>query len=347
VLSINDIRATPTAWRRILQRTVVVFAALGLGHTPVLAQGIARSIIDAASPLRCGKTATGSLAANERQNFWFSVQPGEMIAVEAVEISGSGELLHLRLGGTGVRISTCTGRIDPSSTPLRFESLEGGPYILSVGDCNSDSSVEYSVSWHLISDSDRNCGRALRCGAVFETELAAPGEVDAFRFAALRGDNIALALDSTDGVRGGLEVRIFDPLGRPVDSAERAVCATAPTFRAETSGMYTVLVNACRGTATGSYTISWLDDACTSFDRTQTPTPNTSMTPPATPVPVLCAGDCDQDGRITVNEIVLLVSSSLGLEADECAAGDIDGNGRVTVDEVVTAVNNALNGCRG
>jgi hypothetical protein len=59
-----------------------------------------------------------------------------------------------------------------------------------------------------------------------------------------------------------------------------------------------------------------------------------------------CIGDCDGDGQVTVDEILLGITIALG-EADisTCPAFDVDGTGTVTVDELMTAVGNALNGC--
>jgi hypothetical protein len=61
--------------------------------------------------------------------------------------------------------------------------------------------------------------------------------------------------------------------------------------------------------------------------------------------PVVCTGDCNGDGRVTIDEVVRLVSFVLGDAVIACPAGDSDASGTITVDEVVTAVNNALGGC--
>lgn len=59
-----------------------------------------------------------------------------------------------------------------------------------------------------------------------------------------------------------------------------------------------------------------------------------------------CAGDCNADGRVTVEEIVIAIDIALGTRpAAACEAADTDGDGSVTVDEVLQAVRRALNGC--
>lgn len=69
-------------------------------------------------------------------------------------------------------------------------------------------------------------------------------------------------------------------------------------------------------------------------------------TPTPTPVPSVCAGDCDQSGRVTVDELVRCVSILLhGSSLDTCSAVDADADGGVVVSEAVRAVANAMNGC--
>jgi hypothetical protein len=61
---------------------------------------------------------------------------------------------------------------------------------------------------------------------------------------------------------------------------------------------------------------------------------------------VPCVGDCNADGTVTVNELVLALSLSLdGAASTACLAADRDRSGGVTVDEVLGGVQVALNGC--
>lgn len=71
------------------------------------------------------------------------------------------------------------------------------------------------------------------------------------------------------------------------------------------------------------------------------PTP----TPTATPAPA-CAGDCNGDGVVAVNELISGVNIALGsASVDACMACDLNGDGAVSVNELVSAVSKALNGC--
>ncbi len=58
-----------------------------------------------------------------------------------------------------------------------------------------------------------------------------------------------------------------------------------------------------------------------------------------------CSGDCNGDGRITVDEIITLVNIALGdAQASSCARG-IANVAQVGIALIVEAIGNALNGC--
>ena len=59
-----------------------------------------------------------------------------------------------------------------------------------------------------------------------------------------------------------------------------------------------------------------------------------------------CPGDCDSDGEVTVNELVLGVNIALDTAAiGQCPSFDSDASGEVTINEIIAAVGSALNGC--
>jgi hypothetical protein len=81
---------------------------------------------------------------------------------------------------------------------------------------------------------------------------------------------------------------------------------------------------------------------------TMIPTQTATATASATPTvdAPICVGDCNGDGEVTVNEVIVGINIALGQsDVSACPAFDADGSGTVTVDEIVRAVNNALNGC--
>jgi len=61
--------------------------------------------------------------------------------------------------------------------------------------------------------------------------------------------------------------------------------------------------------------------------------------------PQPCAGDCNGDGEVTIDELIILVNIALGnIQSSVCDQGAPNGT-QVDISVVVTAVNDALNGC--
>ncbi|MGH7786840.1 MAG: choice-of-anchor Q domain-containing protein [Candidatus Binatia bacterium] len=59
-----------------------------------------------------------------------------------------------------------------------------------------------------------------------------------------------------------------------------------------------------------------------------------------------CAGDCDRDGRVAINELILGVGIALGGQVETACPAFADGQGVVNIAHLIGAVNNALSGCR-
>jgi hypothetical protein len=75
---------------------------------------------------------------------------------------------------------------------------------------------------------------------------------------------------------------------------------------------------------------------------TQTPTPQ----PTPTREPIECAGDCDGNGIVAINELVLAVNINLGRsDISACPAIDTNGDGTAAINELIAAVNRNLDGC--
>jgi hypothetical protein len=80
------------------------------------------------------------------------------------------------------------------------------------------------------------------------------------------------------------------------------------------------------------------------------PTPTPAPTPTATPCDdgCGCPGDCDEDGLVAINEMVLAVNIALGnAGVSACPAADSNDDGEITVNELIAAVGDALSGCPG
>lgn len=84
--------------------------------------------------------------------------------------------------------------------------------------------------------------------------------------------------------------------------------------------------------------------ASPNFSSTSTPPPPTPT--PTPPAPLSCVGDCDEDGHVSIAELIRGVGIALGTTpAASCPAFDADADGVVAVDELVRAVRSALEGC--
>jgi hypothetical protein len=74
-----------------------------------------------------------------------------------------------------------------------------------------------------------------------------------------------------------------------------------------------------------------------------TPTPTMGPTPTPTRPRLRCVGDCDRDGSVSVDEIVVGVNILLGVQpTSRCLGFDENGDGEVTVDELILSVSTAL-----
>ena len=59
-----------------------------------------------------------------------------------------------------------------------------------------------------------------------------------------------------------------------------------------------------------------------------------------------CAGDCNDDGEVKVNELITGVNIVLGSETlDRCASLDGTGDGQIAINELIAAVGASLDGC--
>ena len=76
--------------------------------------------------------------------------------------------------------------------------------------------------------------------------------------------------------------------------------------------------------------------------------PSQALTAAVTATPAVCVGDCNDDGVVTVGELITGVTILLGNAAvTTCSGFDLGGEDTVTVSDLVAAVNNLLFGCWG
>jgi hypothetical protein len=77
---------------------------------------------------------------------------------------------------------------------------------------------------------------------------------------------------------------------------------------------------------------------------TETNSPIPTVTQTATPL--ICVGDCDQNGQVLTTELIQMVLIALDDQPlSMCQPGDANHDGRITIDEITRAVGTALRGC--
>jgi hypothetical protein len=78
-----------------------------------------------------------------------------------------------------------------------------------------------------------------------------------------------------------------------------------------------------------------------------TATETATLTPTATAPTPSCSGDCKGDDVVSIDDLLAMVNIALGNdEVATCEAGDQNQDGQISVDEILLAVDKALNGCR-
>lgn len=218
---------------------------------------------DSIPTLTCGTTARGQLAADGKATYKFEAAPGQRIAIEALDLSASNELIRVRVSGPGVASNTCIGRIQP---PMRAAAqlMPGATYQVEVSSCYRTTPVDYALTLQTVSAVAQNCGNHLPCRDTIDAEFERPGEVDAYRFEGTVGETVLLEASEESESFEGVELRIFDPDGAPLDTTRPggSGCAESRSFVLPRTGTYTVLANPCYGIGSGAYRVGWYPRSC-------------------------------------------------------------------------------------
>src|SRR5262245_22370706 len=70
--------------------------------------------------------------------------------------------------------------------------------------------------------------------------------------------------------------------------------------------------------------------------------------PPSSASASVCAGDCNENGFVTIDEVVSAVQMALSARPPEnCRAVDLDQSDSTSIEELISAVRAALVGCEG
>ena len=151
--------------------------------------------------------------------------------------------------------------------------------------------------------------------------------------------------DARSGAFGApreIVVRIGDPTPAtfiPTPTATPTVTPTRTATRTRTSTPRPSRTASATATITHTATVTPTGPTATATATQTGPTP--------TPPPPPCLGDCDMNGRVTIEDIIRIVEIVLGQRPPtDCPAGDLGSDGQIGIPDLVAAVINALQGCR-
>jgi len=138
------------------------------------------------------------------------------------------------------------------------------------------------------------------------------------------------------------------PTATPTDT--RTATEMPPSTLTATQASTSTLTPAASSTQTATPTLTVTRPVLSSVTATQTPThtPTTTPTATATPTatPVVCVGDCDGNGNVSIDELIKMVNIALGGTPPSACPKGIEKD-PVTIDELISGVNHALGGgCR-
>ena len=201
-------------------------------------------------PLSCGVPLARHLAAGATDEYSVDLGAGAVAVVDAIDTSGTINLLRFESGDQ----ETCTGTLaltGPSSAGVE------------VSDCIGADSGTYTIESNVVSEGPGNCGVPFPCGSTpYVRHLEVAGEVDAYTFSGVDGEQITVAAVDVGSTLGLVRLRIFDPQGQPVSGGESCSSA-ARTVRLQSTGTYTALVSACGvPPKAGLYGISFEGSSC-------------------------------------------------------------------------------------
>jgi len=129
----------------------------------------------------------------------------------------------------------------------------------------------------------------------------------------------------------------------PTPTVTHQVAATATATRTPPATSTQTSTAKATSTATATATQPGGSPGAT---PTATNTTAGGATATASPTGGTCAGDCNHNGLVAINELVIGVNILLGnAPLSVCPSFDTNGNKMVAVNEIVTGVNALLNGC--
>ncbi len=207
-------------------------------------------------PLQCGVPQVGVLERGEKQEFVVRGVAGATVVVDAVDVSGTIDLLKLEAGD---RNRTCAGSL------LVKPKRDDDEVKVEVADCIGRDSGQFSITVSVVSQGPQNCATPLPCGLTAEVRrLRQAGETRAYWFFGRAGDTVriwagkGLPREGTQRMR----LRLFDPRGMPFPGAGGDSCGGQLSARLPVDGVYTVLVSLCGKPEAGLYWMAFESSTC-------------------------------------------------------------------------------------
>lgn len=240
------------------------------------------------------------------------------------------------------RAETCNGVV--GVCPADAKKAFGSACSDDQNECTDDVCTDSAICVHLPRDGatcgdELFCNGELRCSARGECEDLMPAPCPPDRCD--EASDVCLLVTFTPTHTSTPTPESTSTPTAPPSATATATVSDSPTFTASPSPTDT---RTGAPTATASPSPTATVSGAPTATISATPTATASGAPTGTPGP--CAGDCDGDGTVAINELVLGVNIALGSEAvPACAPFDTDGDGSVSIDELIAGVNNALAGC--
>jgi hypothetical protein len=329
---------------------------------------VAMSVVSS-SPGNCGAQLVcgSSLAAaaavpGEVDQYTFPAYAGEIVTLRVLAAAANKSAMRLRVfDPDGVAVPTPGGTTCDSAVTVTLP--RSGTYTVLVNACARPLTGAYTLSFeshacpialtigNTVAPTDRMAAFRVFLHTLGQTVVAVQNDID-FKTAV----PIATTDTGTPACRVNPKIEkpdttfVFRPDGCTpgVDCTgirARVLAAGNVDPIADGSELYACVVQAGSTAVTGtSYPL-----ACASASANATT---------AQSVPVVCSdgtvltaisacpGDCSDDGRVTVDELLTGVGIALGaLPVTQCLVVDANGDGVVTVDELIQAISNALTGC--
>lgn len=230
--------------------------------TPIPTERLPRGCLSSTDPenIKCGELVSCSFAiAGANKSYRFSARTGDAACILTAPLAGS--VIEPRFTLLDPDFETITACTTQSGGLACCDGLPlDGTYRIVVDDAGRDEVGGYTISLHGVGSTNRsealNCAARVPCGVFHTAELTRPGDMDAYRVVAVRGD--ALTINTAPLAGSAIEPswRLFRPNGARVRGCETIAGGLDHCPALPESGSYTLVVSD-RGTdETGRYSLS-------------------------------------------------------------------------------------------